>query len=59
MENAGRIILVSRQEMNLDPASGACRVELAMDISVQPGLSFKVWLDFQNGDELTLSASHF
>jgi hypothetical protein len=43
--------------MNLDlhPA----HVELAMDIPVQPGLSFKVWLDFQNGDELTLSASRF
>jgi hypothetical protein len=43
--------------MNLDlhPA----HVELAMDIPVQRGLSFKVWLDFQNGDELTLSASRF
>jgi hypothetical protein len=43
--------------MNLDlhPA----HVELAMDIPVQPGLPFKVWLDFQKGDELTLSASHF
>jgi hypothetical protein len=43
--------------MNLDlhPA----HVELAMEIPLQPGLSFKLWLDFQNGDELTLSASHF
>ena len=43
--------------MNLD--SHPAHVELAMDIPVQPGLSFKVWLDFQNGDELTLSASRF
>src|SRR5258708_20725044 len=41
--------------LDLHPA----HVELAMDIPVQPGLPFKVWLDFQNGDELTLSASHF
>lgn len=43
--------------MNLDlhPA----HVDLGMDIPVQSGLSFKVWLDFQNGDELTLSAAHF
>jgi hypothetical protein len=32
-------------------------VDLAMDIPVQSGMSFKVWLDFQNGDELTLSAA--
>jgi hypothetical protein len=43
--------------MNLD--SHPAHVELAMGIPVQPGLPFKVWLDFQNGDELTLSASHF
>jgi hypothetical protein len=43
--------------MNLD--LHAAHVELAMDIPVQPGLAFKVWLDFQKGDELTLSASHF
>lgn len=43
--------------MNLDlhPA----HVELAMDIPAQAGLSFKLWLDFQNGDELTFSASGF
>jgi hypothetical protein len=43
--------------MNLD--LNPAHVEITMDIPVQPGLSFKVWLDFQNGDELTLSASHF
>jgi len=41
--------------LELHPA----HVELAMDIPVQPGLSFKLWLDLQNRDELTLSASHF
>jgi hypothetical protein len=43
--------------MNLDVRPA--HVELAMDIPAQPGLSFKVWLAFQNGDELTLSASRF
>ncbi len=42
-------------KLELHPA----HVELAMDIPVQPGLFFKVWLDLQNGDDLTLSASHF
>jgi hypothetical protein len=42
-------------DLDVHPA----HVELGMEIPVQPGLSFKVWLDFQNGDELTLSASHF
>jgi len=41
--------------LDLEPA----HVELAMDIPVQAGLAFKIWLDFQNGNELTLSASHF
>jgi len=34
-------------------------VDVAMDIPVQPGLSFKVHLDLQNLDELHLSASAF
>ena len=40
--------------LELHPA----HVELAMDIPAQRGCP-KVWLDFKNGDELTLSASHF
>jgi hypothetical protein len=41
--------------MNLD--SHHKQVDLAMDIPAQPGLSFDVHLNLQNGDELHLSAS--
>jgi hypothetical protein len=43
--------------MNLDlhPA----QIDLAMDIPAQPGLTFKVHLDLQNQDELTLVAAGF
>jgi hypothetical protein len=34
-------------------------VELEMNIPVQPGLSFKVYLNLQNGDELHVAASVF
>jgi hypothetical protein len=43
--------------MNLDLHH--THVDVAMDIPVQPGLSFKVHLDLQNLDELHLSASAF
>jgi hypothetical protein len=45
--------------LNMNVCFQPADVELAMDIPVQPGLSFKVWLNFQTGDELTLSASRF
>jgi hypothetical protein len=34
-------------------------VEISITMPVQPGLSHKVWLCLQNGDELGFSASHF
>jgi hypothetical protein len=40
-------------DMDLQPE----HVELAMDIPAQPGLSFRVYLNLQNNDELHLCAS--
>lgn len=34
-------------------------VEFSLNLPVQPGLSQKVWLGFQNGDELHFSVGHF
>jgi hypothetical protein len=34
-------------------------VEVSITMPVQPGLSHKVWLCLQNGDELGFSANHF
>ena len=34
-------------------------VEISITMPVQPGLSHKVWLCLQNGDELGFSAGHF
>ncbi len=34
-------------------------VEISITMPVQPGLSHKVWLCLQNGDELGIGVSHF
>ena len=34
-------------------------VEISITMPVQPGLSHKIWLCLQNGDELGFSAGHF
>jgi hypothetical protein len=52
-EIAKRFPKLSMVENRGDP------VEISITMPVQPGLSHKVWLCLQNGDELGFSASHF